>query len=329
MKAQSRFGWQILFYMAIASSISYAMNGGHQANNYEAFGPPPYPALPVSNQRDVKTEESVLFDFFCQDPKANAPKPFNSNEFYTNLRLVKKAGRLDHLKNLFPTLPAAITHEDLFKILSAFKKRDQPLAYKWLISKVNTKMSSYPFERFKEYKEKVDIKIFAAEVVKTAGTENSDSVQQARKILKGRKVLNSIQLERVLMLIAPISTKATEKELVELRDHLREYMKYDEKAPGVNEWTASDLFVMKVPLNIDVLVNALKMTDKIDEDNIDNISELIELVMASARKTASNIIINPRKPKMKPPKVRGVDWQVIENLIHFHVKRLIPDTPAK
>lgn len=216
-----------------------------------------------------------------------------------------------------------ITHEELFTILAAFPQNDQPEIYDRLVQKVFTRMSFYSPSFYSFIMSKVKTSLVAKELVKSGdpffdGVESFqfDSLVYIKEVLKGSKGLDGRQLVKALKMINQKTIVAkSDKDMLRLRERLRQFTSFDKHRGQYNEWTASDLFVMKVPVNISLLVYALDLTNVIDKRTFAEVNALVKQIMQSSRMVMHNISANPHKTKMWSPERRGVKIAVIEQLV--------------
>lgn len=259
---------------------------------------------------------SCLGRMFSADDFANA------EQFVEDLQATKGTEQLALLQRATKEIKI-ITHEEMFTIVASFPAADQSAAYDILVPKVFTRMSFYPTSFYSFIMDRVNTKLVAKELTKSGdpfweGVQGKNpSYKYVQEVLSNARSLSIEQLIKVLKLIPtqPILAK-NDKQLIRLRDRVRRFVGYDARYQHRNEWTASDLLLMQVPLNADLLIYALDLANnRIDPESY---AELYAIVMEkekNLRRTIIDIAHNPQKSKLPSPIARGVQAEIIYQMI--------------
>lgn len=250
-------------------------------------------------------------------------KFISAEQIVSDLSLWESTHRMAQFEKYVPKIKV-ITHEELFTILASFPQNDQPRVYDLLAQKVFTKMSFYSPSFFSFIMSKVKTSLVAKELVKSGdplfdGIESCqfDGSVYIKEVLKSSKGLDGRQLVIALKMINQKMIAAKkDKDMLRLKERLRQFTSFDKNRGQHNEWTASDLFVMGVSVNISLLVYALDLTKSaMDARTFTEVSALVNQIMHSSRRVMHNISTNPHKTKMWSPERRGINISVIEQLV--------------
>ena len=148
----------------------------------------------------------------------------------------------------------------------------------------------------------------------------NSTLEILRHQLTGSCQLRGYDLVQVITQIpTDMFYSVSEKPLLDLRDLLRRYVGDYNRAT----WTASDLFQMAVPVNVNVLALALAKTTYIDSvEEAAMIMNRVDEIMRHADLHMHDISFNREKAHMGAPSYRGVYKQVIFDYIESELNRL-------
>ena len=262
----------------------------------------------------------------------------NVDQYTAELAQVKQNEQFSQVQQSVAQMPG-ITHEEMFRILEVFPKAEQGNVHQLISKKVFTKMNFYSDEFFNSLMDRIDVKLVARHLALTgnpfwmgADYHHRKMTRYLREVLKNVPSLSSSQLVHVLRLIPKGPVKAeSEKELLALRDKLRVFTGFKSGVDqGWNEWTASDLYSMEVPINLDLMINALELVqkDRVSLSDSREIQKLVKRIMDSAKETMHDIAHNPDKPHMLCPEKRNIWVSIIEQLVQNRASKLIVQEPV-